>query len=139
MDIIDRISEICSDKKIKPAFLHKSGVAASQTVYDVLKRKQKPGIQFISKFLELFPDVNGDWLMKGTGNRYISSVDDSESSGKGENSDYISGESTTFITNEKEAQYHSKVEKLEKRIIELEAKLEEKEKFIRQLLGQLKK
>ena len=137
MDIIDRISEVCNDKKIKPAYLHQQGVAASQTVYDVLKKKQKPGINFISKFLALFPDVNGDWLLRGEGQKYFN---DKPLTGNKDNTASYNIENISLEeVGEMNGQYVSRVKDLITRIIELEAKLEEKEKFITQLIEQLKK
>lgn len=68
--ITTRILEVCQDKKIKAAYLYKNGVGAQQTIYDVFNGKQKPGIDIAVRFLKLFPDVDGDWLMTGKGEKY---------------------------------------------------------------------
>ena len=70
MNICTRISSVCVSKKIKAAYLHKNNVAAKQTVYDVLNEKQNPNMDFVTNFLNLFPDVNGDWLVTGRGEMY---------------------------------------------------------------------
>ncbi|MBA7558373.1 hypothetical protein ES705_51173 [subsurface metagenome] len=69
-DVIERISIICALKKIKKIDLIREGIAAQQTVYDVFNGKQKPGIGFLKKFITLFPDINGDWLLTGREDMY---------------------------------------------------------------------
>lgn len=68
--ITNRLLEICEEKNIKPLYLHQNGVAATQTTYDVLKGKQKPGIDFMVKFLKLFPDIDANWVLTGEGEMY---------------------------------------------------------------------
>lgn len=68
--ITDRLLKICEEKNLKPAYLHQNGVAATQTTYDVLKGKQKPGIDFLVKFLKLFPDIDSNWILLGEGQMY---------------------------------------------------------------------
>lgn len=66
-DVTQRILIACAAKKIKRIELIRNGIASQQTVYDVLNGKQKPGIDFILRFLEFIEDVDGNWLLTGEG------------------------------------------------------------------------
>lgn len=145
MDVIDRISEVCFDKKIKQVELVRKGIASQQTVYAVMKKKQKPGLDFLERFINLFQDVNGDWLLTGQGEKYkkggaaIFEIND-----HGDNSSYKNYASQGDMTiKEIESEYKKLkedniklqrlVERYERLLDSQEKIIEEKEKRIKEL------
>lgn len=140
-DVTIRFNEICNVKKIKPTYLYKNGVGAQQTVYDVLKGKQKPGIDFLMNFLGLFPDIDGNWLITGEGSMYK----ESQTSGNiiTGNKNLTAGGDIKDISKLKEpsAPYNNCLELLEekdKRLAEKDeyiALLREQVAFLKEMLG----
>jgi len=65
MDINNRISKVCEDKKVKQIDLVTFGCGSKQTVNSVLHGRQKPNTQFLEVFLNHYKDVNARWLLTG--------------------------------------------------------------------------
>ena len=66
----DQIQEILTRERISSSqFADKIGVQRS-SVSHVLSGRNKPGFDFIQKILVAFPEINGDWLITGSGDMY---------------------------------------------------------------------
>ncbi len=50
-------------------FADRIGIQRS-SVSHVLSGRNKPGFDFIQKILTAFPEINGDWLITGSGDMY---------------------------------------------------------------------
>ncbi len=65
-----QIQEILNKERISSSqFADKIGVQRS-SVSHVLSGRNKPGYDFIQKILVAFPEINGDWLITGSGEMY---------------------------------------------------------------------
>ncbi len=66
----DQIQEILAKERLSSSqFADKIGVQRS-SVSHVLSGRNKPGFDFIQKILAAFPEINGDWLITGSGDIY---------------------------------------------------------------------
>lgn len=66
----DQIQEILAKERLSSSqFADKIGVQRS-SVSHVLSGRNKPGFDFIQKILAAFPQINGDWLITGSGDIY---------------------------------------------------------------------
>jgi transcriptional regulator with XRE-family HTH domain len=66
----DQILEILTKERLSSSqFADRIGVQRS-SVSHVLSGRNKPGFDFIQKILVAFPDINGDWLITGSGDMY---------------------------------------------------------------------
>ena len=66
----DQIKEILVKERISSSqFADRIGVQRS-SVSHVLSGRNKPGFDFIQKILVAFPEINGDWLITGSGEMY---------------------------------------------------------------------
>lgn len=66
----DQIQEILAKERISSSqFADRIGVQRS-SVSHVLSGRNKPGFDFIQKILVAFPEINGDWLITGSGEMY---------------------------------------------------------------------
>lgn len=66
----DQIQEILAKERLSSSqFADRIGVQRS-SVSHVLSGRNKPGFDFIQKILVAFPDINGDWLITGSGDMY---------------------------------------------------------------------
>jgi transcriptional regulator with XRE-family HTH domain len=65
-----QIQEILAKERLSSSqFADRIGVQRS-SVSHVLSGRNKPGFDFIQKILVAFPDINGDWLITGSGDMY---------------------------------------------------------------------
>jgi len=65
--MLDRISTLIKTKKISASqFADEIGVQRS-SVSHVLSGRNKPSLDFITKIIMTYPEVNSDWLLTGTG------------------------------------------------------------------------
>ncbi len=65
--MLDRISQILKTKKLSASqFAVSIGVQPS-SVSHVLSGRNKPSLDFISKILSTYPDINAEWLIMGKG------------------------------------------------------------------------
>ena len=65
-----QIQEILSKEGISSSqFADRIGIQRS-SVSHVLSGRNKPGFDFIQKILIAFPEINGDWLITGSGGMY---------------------------------------------------------------------
>ena len=65
MTLSDRISKICTDRKIRQSDLVKLGCGSKQTISYIFTGKQNPSFQFLEIFLKSFSYVNARWLLTG--------------------------------------------------------------------------
>ena len=66
----DQIQEILTKERLSSSqFADRIGVQRS-SVSHVLSGRNKPGFDFIQKILVAFPEINGDWLITGLGEKY---------------------------------------------------------------------
>ena len=67
-DIADRIIAFMKAKDISSGMLaDRIGVQRS-SISHILSGRNKPGFEFLRKFLVSFPEVNADWFITGRGN-----------------------------------------------------------------------
>lgn len=117
IDVTRRILEVCDSKNIKPVYLIKNQVGAQQTVYDVLKGKQKPGIDFLMRFLDLFPDIDSNWLLRGEGEMFsVSPLSLHTQGNKNQLSNIGSDHSNRSIVKESKGEYKNILEAKEREI-----------------------
>jgi len=65
--MIQRISQLIKSKKITASqFADEIGVQRS-SVSHVLSGRNKPSLDFVTKILLAYPDINSDWLLSGKG------------------------------------------------------------------------
>jgi len=64
----ERIKKFMEYKGISAAELADSIGVQRSNVTHVLKARNKPSFQFIEKMLQIYPDLNAQWLILGTGN-----------------------------------------------------------------------
>ena len=65
-----QIQEILTNERLSSSqFADRIGVQRS-SVSHVLSGRNKPGFDFIQKILVAFPEINGDWLITGSGEMY---------------------------------------------------------------------
>jgi len=66
----DQIQEILTKERLSSSqFADRIGVQRS-SVSHVLSGRNKPGFDFIQKILIAFPEIDGDWLITGSGEMY---------------------------------------------------------------------
>jgi transcriptional regulator with XRE-family HTH domain len=66
----EQIQEILNKERLSSSqFADRIGVQRS-SVSHVLSGRNKPGFDFIQKILVAFPEINGDWLITGSGEMY---------------------------------------------------------------------
>ena len=66
----DQIQEILNKERLSSSqFADRIGIQRS-SVSHVLSGRNKPGFDFIQKILLAFPEINGDWLITGSGDMY---------------------------------------------------------------------
>lgn len=71
----ERIQHILLDKKLSASkFAEKLEVQPSG-ISHILSGRNKPGMDFIVKCLTVFPDINPEWFVLGTGPMYRSATD----------------------------------------------------------------
>jgi transcriptional regulator with XRE-family HTH domain len=68
--VLDRISKLLKAKKLSSSqFADEIGVQRS-SVSHVLSGRNKPSLDFVTKILSAYADVNPDWLLSGMGNMF---------------------------------------------------------------------
>ena len=83
--MLDRISTLIKTKKISASqFADEIGVQRS-SVSHVLSGRNKPSLDFITKIIMTYPEVNADWLLTGTGNMLRNENEEEESASFPEN------------------------------------------------------
>ncbi|MCT4602495.1 MAG: hypothetical protein N4A59_06310 [Marinifilum sp.] len=70
MSVSERISRVCDVKKIRQVDLILNRLASKQTISNIMRGVQKPGYDFLEKFIKLFPDLNARWLFTGEGEMF---------------------------------------------------------------------
>jgi transcriptional regulator with XRE-family HTH domain len=69
--MLERISRLIKSQKISASqFADEIGVQRS-SVSHVLSGRNKPSLDFITKIINSYPDVNSDWLLTGKGNMWV--------------------------------------------------------------------
>jgi transcriptional regulator with XRE-family HTH domain len=104
-----QIQEILTKERISSSqFADRIGVQRS-SVSHVLSGRNKPGFDFIQKILVAFPEINGDWLITGSGEMYKEKL-----------------HSGDLFEAKKEMQTLDNVEKMERKPVTLNVKKPEK-------------
>lgn len=65
--MVDRLELILKTKGLSPAQLADAIGVKRSGVYHIMNGRNKPGLDFITKLLGHFPEVNPDWLILGKG------------------------------------------------------------------------
>nr|WP_321409289.1 hypothetical protein [uncultured Carboxylicivirga sp.] len=63
--IRDRFIEYCESKNIRQIDLIEKGLGSKQTINFIWNGKQKPTLEFLSRFLTFYSDINARWLLTG--------------------------------------------------------------------------
>ena len=66
----DRIAEFLKEEGLTPSKLAEMLGVQPSSISHLLSGRNKPGFDFIVKFLQRFPKVNPDWLILGKGKIY---------------------------------------------------------------------
>ncbi|MCB2222095.1 MAG: helix-turn-helix domain-containing protein [Bacteroidetes bacterium] len=110
--MVERLELLLKTKSLSPAQLADEIQVQRSGIYHIMKGRNKPGLDFITKLLEHFPDISSEWLILGKGPMIkrsdISMVEEPtiNAPGKGSRQD-------TEKTNEREFMRHT-AEKLQK-------------------------
>ncbi len=87
--MLDRISKLIKSMKISSSqFADEIGVQRS-SVSHVLSGRNKPSLDFVTKILAAYPDINSEWLLSGKGNMILDADTerrDDEVTGEGQTS-----------------------------------------------------
>jgi len=68
--VLDRIAKLIKAKKLSSSqFADEIGVQRS-SVSHVMSGRNKPSLDFVTRILSAYADVNPDWLLSGMGNMY---------------------------------------------------------------------
>lgn len=71
MDIYERLDYLMKAKKLTAYRLSKElGYNKPGTFYAILSRKVKPSYDTLTAILTKYDDLNGDWLLRGTGDAF---------------------------------------------------------------------
>ncbi|NDV96025.1 hypothetical protein D0T84_14040 [Dysgonomonas sp. 521] len=65
--INEQIISYCKYKKIRQIDFEKAGYASKQTISNIWHGKQKPGCEFLERFISENKDLNARWLFTGIG------------------------------------------------------------------------
>jgi transcriptional regulator with XRE-family HTH domain len=81
--INDRIAFLISALKYNPnSFADKVGVSTT-VIYNIIKgRRNKPSYDLLIKILNVFDQINTEWLLTGEGNGWLNEVENNESAHK---------------------------------------------------------
>lgn len=71
----DRIQRLLEEKKISASKLAEKLEVQPSGISHILSGRNKPGMDFIVKCLNAFPDINPEWFVLGTGPMYRASSD----------------------------------------------------------------
>ncbi len=63
----DRLEAILKHEKISPSKLADIIGVQRSGISHIMSGRNKPGLDFLSKLLNHFPHINGDWLITGQG------------------------------------------------------------------------
>lgn len=67
----DRLAEIMQDQDMSGYQLAKDlGHKRADTVYNIVNKRQYANLKLIVELLQLFPEVNANWLVLGRGPKY---------------------------------------------------------------------
>ncbi len=67
MNMKDRLAEFLKQQGLTPGKLANLLEVQPSSISHLLSGRNKPGFEFIVKFLQCFPSVNPDWLLLGKG------------------------------------------------------------------------
>lgn len=67
----DRLAEVMQDQDMSGYQLAKDlGHKRADTVYNIVNKRQYANLKLIVELLQLFPEVNANWLVLGRGPKY---------------------------------------------------------------------
>jgi transcriptional regulator with XRE-family HTH domain len=119
MDIYERLDYLMKAKNLTAYRLSKElGYNKPGTFYAILSRKVKPSYDTLTAILTKYDDLNGDWLLRGTGEAFKNSASTALLQ-------TIAGQQEIVLT---ESQPNSSL--LQERIASLEQQLRDREEII---------
>lgn len=77
--MIDRIQEILQKKGLSASQFADQINAQRANVSHILTGRNKPSLDFITKILTSYPDINSDWLLFGKGKMETSDISNNDS------------------------------------------------------------
>jgi transcriptional regulator with XRE-family HTH domain len=63
MEIKDKIRQIMKDKNLQPGELAAKLNFSPSSISHILTGRNKPGFDFLEKLLNVFPDIDANWIM----------------------------------------------------------------------------
>lgn len=76
----DRIREVMEDNEFSPsAFAEELGVSRP-LISHILSHRNKAGVELLQKVLHRFKGLNAQWLLAGTGSKYLNSIQQPDTS-----------------------------------------------------------
>lgn len=70
-EVINRVNEVLRYYNLTANEMSKEMDISSPNAYGYLSGKRQPPISFLIKFLEVYPDVSAEWLLRGDGKMLI--------------------------------------------------------------------
>ena len=70
-EVINRVNEVLRYYNLSANEMSKEMDISSPNAYGYLSGKRQPPISFLIKFLEVYPDVSAEWLLRGDGKMLI--------------------------------------------------------------------
>lgn len=75
----DRLAEVMQDQDMSGYQLAKDlGHKRADTVYNIVNKRQYANLKMIVELLQLFPEVNANWLVLGRGTKYQVNEEDQQ-------------------------------------------------------------
>lgn len=65
--MVERLEQILKKKNLSPAQLADEIGVQRSGIYHIMKGRNKPGMDFLLKLLNHFPEINSRWLITGQG------------------------------------------------------------------------
>jgi len=65
--MVERLEILLKSRNLSPAQLADEIGIQRSGIYHIMKGRNKPGFDFITKLLEHFPEISADWLLMGKG------------------------------------------------------------------------
>jgi transcriptional regulator with XRE-family HTH domain len=81
MGIGKRIKELIHDLRLSQNEFAQKLDKFPQYISDVVNEKKNPGIDFINKIVDSFPQVNPEWLLNNNGPKFRASIDEVQEPG----------------------------------------------------------
>lgn len=70
----ERVAQLLADRSLSQnQFAKQAGIGVA-TVNHVIRGRNNPDYNFIAALFKLFPNVNRDWILLGTGEAYVENI-----------------------------------------------------------------